>query len=338
MNRREKIIAIAVGLFVGGVLLYLLLSAVLLTPLAQRDKRRSVLETAISDLRTKQSQREADKRAVASFAKQTLGGDANAVSEAVSRRLTKMVETSGLAQNMKVDIQSPKIVDGGGKEIACTVGAEGKLSNVCDLLFLLKASPELHRIDNLSIKPRGQDNTVRVDFRYATLVLDTPKGTRAPTTMPSEDLSEVSLNDPNRELYNVVTARNLLARYEPPAPRPFLPPNNMPHSEEPEQPPQPEDWQFKVVALPAWGGAEEIFIRDSSANSTQKYRVGQPLAGGVIAMIDYRPMPRMDRPGLLSPSRLILKLGRDYWAVELGQSLSQKRQMKHSELPTTLQN
>ena len=55
-------------------------------------------------------------------------------------------------------------------------------------------------------------------------------------------------------------------------------------------------------------------------------------------MIDYRPLPRADNPQMLSPSRVILKAGPDYWAVELGQKLTQKRRLKRDQLPEPIRS
>ena len=63
---------------------------------------------------------------------------------------------------------------------------------------------------------------------------------------------------------------------------------------------------------------------------------GDQLAGGRIVMVDYRLMPRLDKPKLFSQSRAIVKVGRYYWAVDLGQRLSEKRRLETSQLPPEL--
>ena len=54
-------------------------------------------------------------------------------------------------------------------------------------------------------------------------------------------------------------------------------------------------------------------------------------------MIDYSKKPRPDKPEVYTLSRVILKIGREYWTVDLEQRLSEKRRLKKSELPPELQ-
>jgi hypothetical protein len=53
-------------------------------------------------------------------------------------------------------------------------------------------------------------------------------------------------------------------------------------------------------------------------------------------MVDYRSLPRVDRPELLSPSRVVLRIGPDLWAVELGSYVSQKYRLSADRLPSEL--
>ncbi len=55
-------------------------------------------------------------------------------------------------------------------------------------------------------------------------------------------------------------------------------------------------------------------------------------------MIDYRELPKPEKPKLLSSSRVILKIGEDYWAVDLGQILTKKRRLEGQLVPQELRN
>jgi hypothetical protein len=59
---------------------------------------------------------------------------------------------------------------------------------------------------------------------------------------------------------------------------------------------------------------------------------------GEIAMVDFRPMPRPGKPEEVSDSRMIVRIGKDYWAVELGQRLNERRVLRPAELPEELKN
>jgi hypothetical protein len=53
-------------------------------------------------------------------------------------------------------------------------------------------------------------------------------------------------------------------------------------------------------------------------------------------MVDYRPLPMPGNDGLKSFSRVILKIGTEYWAIERGQTLADKRRLIPDQLPETL--
>lgn len=69
---------------------------------------------------------------------------------------------------------------------------------------------------------------------------------------------------------------------------------------------------------------------------TVRYKAGDSLAGGLVTMVDYRPMPKPGNEALLSYSRVILKIGTEYWAVERGQTLADKYRLKLEQLPENL--
>ncbi|MCK5556756.1 MAG: hypothetical protein KAJ01_00145, partial [Candidatus Hydrogenedentes bacterium] len=100
------------------------------------------------------------------------------------------------------------------------------------------------------------------------------------------------------------------------------------------------DWgRFKVVDLSQWEDEKDIRIENTQNKAQPRFRlynVGDSLAGGTIVMVDYRIMPKPSQPELLSYSRLILKIGEDYYAVELGQTLAEKHRLRSKELPVPL--
>ena len=53
-------------------------------------------------------------------------------------------------------------------------------------------------------------------------------------------------------------------------------------------------------------------------------------------MVDYRPMPMPSNAMLQSYSRVIIKIGSDYWAIERGQTLADRRKLATAELPAQL--
>lgn len=53
-------------------------------------------------------------------------------------------------------------------------------------------------------------------------------------------------------------------------------------------------------------------------------------------MVDYRPMPLPGNAFLQSFSRVIIKIGSEYWAIDRGQTLADRRKLSTSELPSQL--
>jgi hypothetical protein len=90
------------------------------------------------------------------------------------------------------------------------------------------------------------------------------------------------------------------------------------------------------VGLPSWAGEADVMVKDTQTGEVRAYKPGESLAGGRIVMVDYRPMPRPDNPELLCYSRVIVKIGPDYWAIDLGRSLADKRRLKDDDLPDEL--
>ena len=76
-------------------------------------------------------------------------------------------------------------------------------------------------------------------------------------------------------------------------------------------------------------------MRDLNSEKTMRYRVGDELGEGIVAMVDYRPLPMPGNESVKSFSRVILKIGTEFWAVERGQTLAQKRRLEPEQLPQT---
>ena len=93
-----------------------------------------------------------------------------------------------------------------------------------------------------------------------------------------------------------------------------------------------------MVGLPDWDNKHEVLVQDSASQQLRIYKAGDALGGGTVQMIDYRFLPSPANPQILSPSRVILKVGPDFWAIELGQAVTEKRRLKRDQLPPQLQS
>jgi len=217
-------------------------------------------------------------------------------------------------------------------EIGWNVQGDGALSNVVNLLFTLNQSPWLHRTENLAVTRGDSPGVVRVRFRYLTLVIDP-----APDVVRTNLVAGLGLESPERHLLNSIVSRDVLRPYirrpPPPPVSPATAPSSAPGSR-PAAPPGPES--FRIVSLSEWEGVPEVHIRDLTAQKTHVYHPGDALEGGTVVMIDYRTLPRTDNSQLKSSSRMILKIGAEYFAIERGRTLADKRKLAPSDLPPAL--
>ncbi len=321
MNAREKKLLVVVGSILGLFVAVFGIRAVMLKPLREIDKRNAALREKLDKVKAERRAYFAAEENVKRLTQRTFSDQIDQASAKSGEMLTKQILISGLTE---IDFSrmpvGPRRLRG-ASEIGWSIQGQGKLTGVVNLMFLLQNSPYLHRIENLSVSASELPGQVRVGFRFLTLVVDP-----APLVDPIDLPVKANLDGPERHLLDGIAARDLLRPYiKRPADRP------VPGSENPSEPAGPAS--LRVVSLSEWGGQPEVHIRDITHQQTVRYKLGDKLGDGTIAMVDYRPMPMPGNEGLKSFSRLILKVGDEYWAVERGQTLADKRRLAANELP-----
>ena len=323
MNPREKRLAVLVG---GALVLLVLIfggRAVFMKPLREADKKTAALRTKLDKVKSEQRAFFAADDVVRNDDAADFGEQVDQASAKSGEMLTKEILRSGLAEAdfSRLPVGPRKLR--GASEIGWSVQGQGKLADVVNLVFLLQQSPHLHRIENLVLSAGDIPGHVRVGFRYLTLVIEP-----APVVDPVVLTSKATLDGPERHLLDGIVARDLL--------RPYVKRSGGPgkNSENPALPSGPAS--LRVVSLSEWMGQPEVHVRDLNSNKTYRYRVGDTLADGTIVMVDYRPLPMPGNELLNSDSRVILKIGDEFWAIERGQTLADKRRLAAAQLPETL--
>jgi hypothetical protein len=286
------------------------------------------LKTQIAGLRLKLDQTQHDREAylkdgqyLTNTAPRMFATDPNIATAEASKMITDQILRLGL-QDSQFSRQpvGPRRVRGNAQEVGWSIMGEGPLSKMVDLIFVLEQTPQLHRIENLVLSAGDQPGRLKARFRYLTLVVEV-KGVK-----PKTDLQpKFALDSPQRRLYDAIVQRDLL--------RPYVP--KPPAEPVAAGPASPLD-MLRVVSLTQWGGTPEVHVCEMNTRKILKLRVGDPLAGGQIVMVDYRPLPLPNKPGFISDSRVIVKIGAGYWAVERGQTLSTRYQLAPGQLPTEL--
>jgi hypothetical protein len=332
MNRREKILASAVGGLVAVFALGFGVRGFVVKPLKEIDKRIAGSRDRLGKI---QSERRAYFAAEDQMKAATLRTFADTEDQASAKSgelLTTQILKSGLQEDEFTRLPLGPRKLRGAREIGWSVQGEGPLADVVDLLFTLQESPHLHRLDGVSISQGEMAGVVKVRFRYLTLVMDP-----APEVQRKELASRYTLESPERHIFNGIVSRDLLRPYikrVPPPPPPGAPGPAPGSTTPPGSPPGPET--FRIVSLSEWMGQPEVHVRDLTSQKTVRFKPGEPFAGGTLACVDYRSLPMPGNPFLRSDSRVIVRIGNEYWAIERGRTLAEKRKLSPEELPTEL--
>ena len=330
MNQREKTLLLIVGGLVGLFVVAFGARSMFVQPIKDADRKVRGARQKLEGLRKQQREYFNNEDYVKGVTTRTFSHDLDEASARSGEILTKTILQAGLSETEFSRLPVGPIRYRGAREIGWSVRGDGPQARVFDLLFLLQNAPAAHRLESLTLSKADKFGVVRVSFRYMTLVVEP-----APIVDPIDLNTNLSLAGTERKLYDPTITRDILRPYikRPPAPAPALT-KTTPGEPAPPLPPGPET--FKVVSLSHWAGQSEIHVRDLNQNKTLRYAPGDDLAGGKIILVDYRPMPMPDNPGLKSHSRVILKIGEAYWAIERGQTLAQKHQLKTDQLPSDL--
>jgi hypothetical protein len=323
MSAREKKLA----LLVGGVVAFFILvfggRAVFMKPLREADKKTAALRLKMDKVKSERRAFFTAEDSVKRVAQRTFADHVDQASAKSGEMLTKEILLSGLSEGdfSRLPVGPRKLR--GASEIGWSIQGQGKLPDVINLVFLLQESPYLHRVENLVLSAGDSPGTVRVGLRYLALVLDPP-----PVVDAVSLVAKVTLDSPDRRLLDGIVTRDLL--------RPYVK-RTGPAGNAPAGTPEPSGpASLRVVSLSEWMGQPEVHVRDVNNEKTYRYRVGDSLADGTIVMVDYRPLPMPGNDSLKSYSRVIVKVGNEFWAIERGQTLADKRRLAPEQLPEAL--
>ncbi|MCD6364272.1 MAG: hypothetical protein J7M14_00175 [Planctomycetes bacterium] len=334
MTLREKKLALAVTAMIGCFIVWGLIKSQILVPATKADEDGLRLREQIAALQTSIARKPYYQKRLASLAQQTYAGDEGRVRAKMLERLVAMGKQSGLNTRNKWNLSpvTGKRKRGIYSEVGWRVSARGRLEHVVNFLYLLCEDPHLHRLSGLSLSTEDQGRQVQISARYITIVLDSQISGKS---AEAKELKVPSLDDSRRKQYNAIVMRDLFRPYVKRRPRPGPPVV----AKTPERPPpeaEPVERRLKVVSLSRLAKAPHVCIYNTRSGQVRYYKAGDKLLGGEIVKIDYRRMPRIDKPRILSGSRVIVKIGEVYWAVELGQMLADKHRLGGAQLPVEL--
>jgi hypothetical protein len=329
LNQREKILAGSVGGILGLFVLIYGIRVIIFKPLQEIDKRTAAVREKIAKIQTERRTYFSAEDRLKAITLHTYADSIEQAGAISGELLTKKILEAGLREDEFARLPvGPRQIKG-ASEIGWNVQGTGSLTNIINLLFLLDRSPWLHRMENLTVLNGDAPGTARVRFRYLTLVIDP-----APEVTRTNLLWEFNLESPERHLLSSIVSRDILRPYVKPLPPPPKPGDPPRPPFKPGVPPGLES--FRVVSLSEWDGQTEAHIYDTTSQKTKRFRPGDSIAGGTMVMVDYRPLPHPGNSFRQSSSRLVLKIGGEYWAVERGATLAEKHKLELRDLPPEL--
>ncbi len=360
MSKRERIIMAVVGGFVAIGFGYLVVHGWLLKPAATYNERIASHRKDLKRLNKANDREPRFRKRIETFLSRTHAGTYDAEGDATRRLAAQRLRELAVGSNLPeesldlVSFTGGADVAGRYREIGWSVRTRGTLAELTNFLYLLKSQPQVYRIDNIDAEPDWETGKVDLRFKYVTLALsageevktkDETKDASAtdPATQPAPTpaADPIRMDTPERKLYDAIASRDLFRPYIKQTPPPPVRPTPKPTTPKPATPrPKPStDQYFRVVGLTNWTSdvaAAAILITDSRNKQTIEHAIGDDLADGKIVAVDYRPLPMPDEAEILSPSRVIVEIGSDHWAIELGHTLAQKRKLSGDDVPMAL--
>ncbi len=331
MNAREKLLAVGVlgtAALLGGALG---LRAFITKPVTELDKRIVAARERLEKINTERRNFFTAEDRIKALTKLAFADTVDEASARSGEALTKQILQAGLneASFTRLPVGPRKMR--GASEIGWNVQGDGPLTSIVNLLFVLEQSPFLLRLDGLVMAQGDQPGQARVHFRCLTLVMDP-----APEVKRETLLAKVGLDSVERRTFDGIVTRDILRPYFK-RPPPVVAKGSSGARAVPAGPPKPPGPEtFRVVSLSEWQGQPEVHVRDTVNEKTQRYKPGDPLAGGTIALVDYRAMPLPGASGLQSFSRVIVRVKDEFFAIEHGQTLADLRKLEPEQLPPQL--
>jgi hypothetical protein len=323
MKKREKILAGLVFGIIGVFVIGYGLRAFFLKPLKEIDKQTALLQEKIGKINQERREYFTAEDGLKKISQHTFSTDLNLASARSGEMITREIAAAGLNDGdfTRLPVGPRKLK--GASEIGWSIQGKGDLNRIVNLIFLLQTSPQLHRIEGVTLSASEKAGEVKARLLYLTLVIEP-----APDFDPVELKRQFTLESPERFAYNTIIDRDLL--------RPYIkakPEHHAPGAPDSTRPPGPES--LKVVSLSEWEGHPEVHIRDLANEKTLRFSPGDKMNDNTeIVAIDYTPLPSPRNALLVSDSRVVLKIRGEYWSVERGQTLADKRKFDLAQLHT----
>jgi hypothetical protein len=337
MKTPEKRLVMIVAGLAGVLVLWFVIDSTILGPAARYRAQGKALRGQIDDCRRSIGMEGGYRGALEDYKARTFGPDGEKASEEIRQWMT------GWLTQTRLDGRRYQVLpaSGPGHRGMFTVAGRGlsvsgPLAKVVDLVYLLAADGHVGRIDSLRVGPADNWKTpdVAVALTYLSPILVDRSGRPLAASPDAKEPAAGNTDSRERRGYDAIADRDLFRPF-----RRYVPPEEKPGRDRGQRrgaPIEPAAPAPTVTGLPRMGRlGPEVIITEASGQE-KCLKVGDPLAGGTIVMVDYRPMPLPDSRQDISTSRVIVRIGQAYWAIERGQNLESKRRLSEAELPAEL--
>jgi len=311
MNRREKILAIAVASMVAVGLLWTVVKSQIID---RRQELAKGIDTARNELDKTEgilSRKERDLARWRKLSARTLGTNVERVQTRLDSELKGLIAANNLAGKATVRPRTPRTTREGLTEMGFTVNATGRMQDVVNFLYGFYELPYLLKVRQLRLHPTGSAGSDEVGFemQVATLILpqvqakDIGSGddeierlndllqrvTTAPTdTTRRVKADRLAFGDEPGD-YRVIVDRNIFAT-PPPPPKVVQRPRNRDQRRPPSRKPEPKPSndprdQLVITGVLSYPGTQEVLVRNRRKRHTERFERGEAMDNGRLILV-----------------------------------------------------
>lgn len=218
MNKREKILAVAVGLVVivlGGKFLF---TKVFLAPLDDVERDIAAVQKKIDETKRKLQAKNRLIREWKSLCDRSLGHDPEKADLLLNERVTELIAASGLDKVTRTPASPVSRKGSGISFVAVNLTGRGSLAQIVSFLELLYREPYAVKVTALSLSPEDRGDRIKIaNCRIEAIVPTRPALGSMPSSTSRPAIPTVRRGSPDPQ-YAMIATRNLFKPFTPPPP------------------------------------------------------------------------------------------------------------------------
>ncbi|MBT3278830.1 MAG: hypothetical protein HN909_02455 [Phycisphaerales bacterium] len=319
-------VVIALSTLAFLAVIYFFVDVTVLAPAREIQEECDAKEKAIHNANYEASRLDSYKKMLKDYATVSFGRDASQRANMISERIADMIEASGMRKTADKRENDAKVKDV-GVEVCRSYSLVGKMQQCADMLLLLRQDPYLHKVDGISVSRSDDGLSVKLEFRYRTLVLKDPTGFK----LGIKDVAELRpiatlKKNPLRVQYEGIAKRNLFRPYLKTLPKPIPPKSTKPEKPKVVDIPKPTfDYaRYRISELSKFGTVQVIVLEDLIEGGRAEHELGTTVGKATLVKVEYAERADSENPKFKIYSRLVLRFGKELWSVDLGKTLDKR--------------